>query len=269
MSITDRHSFCSTCLLADVLSRRLAVVLDNVNVEVDRPYDSVRGALAKWCKKCVGVNGNVQEEVVFEARGELQRNQQDITVRTDQGEEYIVDVTVVNQLSPSYVYGPELHPLIPSKDGAAFVPGFAAETKSVAKRSKALRDLTPSELARFIPFALELTGRPGEAALGFMAAMERCHNTRVGDGGPAAFRKLRAELFLDLGMILNRGAARILAASRAAVKIRPHPVNDGADEDGFFDAMEQPIHEYNEGDNDDLLILQQQPLAPGEHILAE
>ena len=155
-------------------------------------HDSVRGALAKWCKKCVGVNGSVQEEVGFERRGELQASQQDIIVRTDQGEEYIVDVAVVNQLSPSYVYGTERNPLIPAKDGAAFVPGFAAEVKSVAKRSKALKELTPGELARFIPFALELTGRPGDAALGFVAEMERCHNTWICDGAPAAFRKLKA-----------------------------------------------------------------------------
>ena len=71
-------------------------------------------------------------------------------------------------------------------------------------------------------------------------------------------------------MILNRGAARILAASRAAVKIRPYPVHDGADDDGYFDALGEPVHGYNEGEQE-LFILQPQLQgpAPEEAILAE
>jgi hypothetical protein len=104
--------------------------------------------------------------------------------------------------------------------------------------------LTPDEVARFIPFSLEQTGRLGEDALGFMALLEQCHNVRVGDGAPAEFRKLRAAFLLDLGMIIARGNAKILRRARAEARLVQYPEWGGADEEGFYDAFQQlPIEE--------------------------
>ena len=67
---------------------------------------------------------------------------------------------------------------------------------------------------------MELTGRLGGAARDFLKKMELCHNTRLGDSGPAAFRKLRVKLFLEFGMVLARGTAKILEVARDKIRRR-------------------------------------------------
>ena len=208
------------------------------NREITFRHDRVRGALAAWCKKCVGVQGSVLEEVTWPRRGELAACRPDILVTTALGEEYIIDVAVANCMSNTYVYGDDTHQLIPAEKGAAFEPGFAAEQRSADKRRYALTCLSPEQLARFIPFSVEMTGRLGEDAIGFMTLMQQCHNTRVGDGAPALFRKLKASLFLELGMILARGTARIMETSRGEVRRRAHPVYAVGDDEDFFDALD-------------------------------
>ena len=211
------------------------------NREITYRHDRVRGALAAWCKKCVGPAGSVVEEVNLPRRGELSACRIDIIVTTALGEEYMLDVAVVNAMAKSYVHGNEATQLIPRKEGAAFVPGWAAEQKSLAKRSNALNFLSADQLPRFVPFSVEPMGRLGEAARGFVTLMEQCHSARIGDGAPALFRKLRAQLFLDLGMILARGAARILDAARAECRLHQHQGGGGGDEEeGYFDALDQP-----------------------------
>ena len=50
--------------------------------------------------------------------------------------------------------------------------------------------------------------------------LELCHNTRLGDAGPVAFRKLRVKFFLELGMVLARGNAKILEVARDKIRRR-------------------------------------------------
>jgi hypothetical protein len=56
---------------------------------------------------------------------------------------------------------------------------------------------------------METTGRTGNSADAFMGAMEQCYNTRMGDGAPGLFLKIKSAYFMELGMILARGSAKI------------------------------------------------------------
>jgi hypothetical protein len=211
-------------------------------------HDYVLGAVSAFCKACVGPQGKVQEEVQWVRRGELAACRLDIVVRTAVGEEHILDIAVVNCSAKSYVFGPDANPFVPREEGAAFKPGWAAEMKSDSKRSKARLCMAADQLSRFVPFCVEATGRLGDEAAGFVAQMGACHNARVGDGAPAAFRQIKAKLFLELGMILARGNAKILEESRACIRVRPYAVADGPDEDGFYNARDAQQEEEDLAD---------------------
>jgi hypothetical protein len=84
---------------------------------------------------------------------------------------------------------------------------------------------------------VETTGLTGNSADAFMDAMEQCYNTRMGDGAPGQFRKIKSAYFMELGMILARGSAKILRVARRAVRLRQQHNFGDVDEDGFYDAM--------------------------------
>jgi hypothetical protein len=70
-----------------------------------------------------------------------------------------------------------------------------------------------------------------------MDAMEQCYNTRMGDGAPGHFRKIKSAYFMELGMILARGFTKILRVARGAVRHRQQHNFGDVDEDGFYDEM--------------------------------
>jgi hypothetical protein len=97
-------------------------------------HDLVRGAVAKLCKECVGPAGKVAEEP-FERRGEL-----------SEGAEHFIDVTVVNQCAPAYLFGSGSQKFIEKEAGSGFVNGSAAELQSVHKPAIALKCLSATQL---------------------------------------------------------------------------------------------------------------------------
>ena len=74
------------------------------------------------------------------------------------------------------------------------------------------------QMADFKPFGAALPGRLGGVARDVLGQMEQCHNARLGDDGPAAFRKLRVKFFLELGMVLARGTAKVAEAARSKIR---------------------------------------------------
>jgi hypothetical protein len=203
-------------------------------------HDLIRGAVAKLCKECVGPAGKVDEEQPFERRGELSACIVDIIVVTPEGAEHFIDVAVVNQCAPAYVFGSGSQKFVEKKAGSGFVKGSAAEQKRVAKSVIALKCLSAAQMAGFADFSVETTGVMGTTAEAFLQAMEQCHAARIGDGAPRLYRKLYVKFLLELGMILARGTARILRATRSKVRHRAREGAVAMDEfDGFFDAAEE------------------------------
>jgi hypothetical protein len=70
-----------------------------------------------------------------------------------------------------------------------------------------------------------------------MDAMKQCYNKRMGDGAPGQFRKIKSAYFMQLGMILARGSAKILRVGRGAVRLRQQHNFGDVGEDGFYGAM--------------------------------
>jgi hypothetical protein len=210
--------------------------------EVTMRHTMVRKVLADFCRVCVGVEGEVLEERVFERRGELSACRIDIIVKTALGETFYVDTTVVNPGAKKYVYG-DAGELINARAGSSYIQGYAAETRSALKQRDHLQRLDPAQLAGFVPFAVETSGRMGQAAVAFLQTMEQCHNARVGDAGPGAMRKRRAWFDLELGMAVARGTAKVLVSSRAKLHHRRDVAQVVAD-DVSFDDEEGPPYDY-------------------------
>jgi hypothetical protein len=142
----------------------------------------------------------------------------DIVVTTALGDVFMVDVAVVNPGGTTYIKGPGHTNFIANGTGSALVQGSAAEQRSEGKRSKALKFLSPEEIPRFVPFVFEAgSGRLGDAALDFIKSLSVIHNTRVGDGAPVVLHKIKAGFFREAGMVIARGAAKILAVTRSGV----------------------------------------------------
>jgi len=211
-------------------------------MEITRRHDQVRKEVAAFCKICVGNQGQVEEEVVYERRGELSACRIDIFVTTALAEICYVDTTVVNPGAKAYVYGSDLG-LVNRQAGSSYVQGYAAEIKSESKRRDHLQRLSPAQMTGFVPFAVETSGRLGQAAVAFLQKMELCHNARLGDEAAGAIRKRRAWFQLALGMALVRGTAKVLEAARAKIRMRRDPaqVEVGA---VMFDAEEGAADDY-------------------------
>lgn len=225
--------------ISDRSFRAHLLVCNEAGNEITYRHDLVVGILAKFCKKCVGDGGRVEEEVELPTRGNLQPCRLDLVVTTALGEEHIVDVTICNTMARSVVYGfRPAAPLTATGEGAAFVAGWAADQASKGKFSKAQRTLSPAQLARFTPFAVEVTGRLGGEAEALLKTMELCHNTRVGDGAQELFRPIKSNLLLELGMVIARGTARVMRKVRKAVVVREFPEADrvGEEDLDFYDA---------------------------------
>jgi len=190
-------------------------------LQIQLRHDKARDVLAGFCRKCVGDAGVVTTEVEFPGRGELRACRMDIVVSTGMGETSLVDLAVVNTAAQSKVIGRQHELLAANRRGAAFVQGYAAADREEWKRREAAKALDATQTANFKPFVMELSGRLGEGARAFIGQMERCHNARLGDiEGPIAFRKLRAHFFLEMGMVLARGTAKILELARGRTSRR-------------------------------------------------
>jgi hypothetical protein len=205
-------------------------------------HNKVRATLAEFCRFCVGADGQVEEEVVLGRRGELSACRIDIIVTTALGETYYVDTTVVNPGAKAYVHGADLG-LVGRRLGSSYVPGHAVEVKGAWKQQVHLQRLSPAQMAGFAPFAVETSGRLGQAAVAFLQKMEQCHNARLGDAAAGAMRKRRAWFLIELGMAVTRGTAKVLSMARAKIRLR----RDAAQVDGeglFFDDEEGPPDDY-------------------------
>ena len=213
--------------------------------EITFRHDLVVSALEVYCQKCLGSDGIVRKEVVFERRGELSACRIDLVVTNGFGEEYLIDVAVVNQGAKSYMQLTDDTLALPNR-GSCTVQGWAAEQKSEEKRNHAMQLLTPVQLAAFVPFSIETTGRLGLDAKDFLFKMEQCYMARIRDPAVAlaTFSKIRRTLFLEMGMILVRGSSRILAKSRLGIR-RPQPRPAGEEQDGpiveFYDYEEEAL----------------------------
>ena len=183
-------------------------------------HDKVVELVAEFCKKCVGDGGAVATEVELPGHGEYRASRMDLVASDGLGNRVLVDVAIVNTSATSKVVGKPHELLLVNRRGAAFEPGYAATDREGWKRTAAAGALEPNQMADFKPFVVELTGRLGGAARDLLKQMELCHNTRLGDTGPAAFRKLRVKFFLELGMVLARGNAKILEVARDKIRRR-------------------------------------------------
>jgi hypothetical protein len=171
----------------------------------------------------------VDLEVYVEAREEenLVAYKMDLIVTTPLGNVYRVDVAVATPSALSRSLGVTSRPLAAHGEGAAFVKGFAAEVREEDKRSRARRCLTPQEVDSFVPFVLETSGFFGDSAQGFLDTMEQVFLARSGDEGISLLKKLRSDLFKEIGMVLARGTARIMQATRLKMRVSApfgHPV---------------------------------------------
>jgi hypothetical protein len=133
---------------------------------------------------------------------------------TPEGAEHFTDVAMANPCAPAYVFGSGSHKFIEKKAGSGFVKGSAAQQSVYFI---ALKCLSAAQLAGFADFSVETTGVMGTSAKTFLQAMEQCHAARLGDGAKRVYRKLYVKFLLELGMILARGTARILRATRSKV----------------------------------------------------
>jgi hypothetical protein len=203
----------------------------SAGAEITRRHDKVVTALEKYCKACVGPTGAVHSEVYVERRDDedLAAFRMDLVVTTALARTFQVDVAVAAPCALSRAVGSPNQPLAANRDGAAFVKGYAASVREADKRGRATKCLTPEELSGFIPFVVETTGLLGEAARGFVDTLGQAYVARMGDEGPAALRKLQTNLFLEMGMVLARGIARIMQAGRREIREVPfgHPEAPG------------------------------------------
>ena len=199
--------------------------------EITGRHDRVVNAVEQFAKQCVGATGVVHHEVYVEPREDqgLAAYRMDFTVTTALGRSFQVDVAVATPCAQSRSVGTPNRSLAANREGAAFVKGYAAAVREEDKRGRALKCLTPEELSGFVPFVVETTGLLGEAAKAFLATLGQAYIARVGDGGPAALRKLQSNLFLEIGMVLARGMARIKQAGRSKMREVPfgHPADPG------------------------------------------
>jgi hypothetical protein len=140
--------------------------------------------VAKLCKKCVGPAGKVDEEQPFERRGELSACIVDIIVVTPEGDGHFIDVAVVNQCAPAYVFGSGSQKFIEKKAGSGFVKGSAAQQSVYFI---ALKCLSAAQLAGFADFSVETTGVMGTSAKTFLQAMEQCHAARLASSMSSSF----------------------------------------------------------------------------------
>jgi hypothetical protein len=178
----------------------------------------------------------------------------DVVVVTPIGHEHYVDVAVANPGAPSYVYGLVADRFIERKLGSGFVKGSAADQRGAQKYSRALTCLSAAQLAGFTAFSIEISGVLGNSADAFLKSMQLSHAARVGEGAPEAYKALYGKFLLELGMILARGTARILRASRAKVCYRARDGEVGLNEvAGFFDAAEEAAGLGMGFDDEDLL----------------
>jgi len=186
--------------------------------EVIQRHNKVVEVLADFCRKCVGDTGAVDTEVEFPRRGEYKACRMDIVITDGLGSRSLIDVTVVDVSARSYVIGKPHDLLAVNRRGAAFEQDYAVTAREGWKRTEAFGALEPTQMADFKPFGVALTGRLGGVARDVLGQMEQCHNARLGDDGPAAFRKLRVKFFLELGMVLARGTAKVAEAARSKIR---------------------------------------------------
>jgi len=186
-------------------------------------HDRAVEVLEKFCVACVGGTGAVHKEVQFERRDEqeLAAYRMDLVVTTALGTVYRVDLAVTSACALSRSVGTSGRSLAAAGEGAAHVKGYAASVREADKRARATHCLDADELGGFIPFVVETTGLLGEAARGFLDTLGQGFIARVGDEGQVKLKKLRTNLFLELGMVLARGTARILQSARSKMSEVP------------------------------------------------
>ena len=151
---------------------------------------------------------------------------------TVNGEPTYIDVTVT---SPTGIKNMSLNP--------TFMGGLPATRAEDRKRSKYSAIFGVDFLTSFVPFAIESTGRLGEAATTFIQLISGVALAALG-GGDARIRKARQKLIQRIGILMCNGNQRQISSCRSVMEIYPNVPH----------AM-IPVHPLPQDDSDDESIL--------------